>query len=55
MLIEETARNVRQWRREIKEKCMPLMENTREYSKAYDEKQRQINDKIEGKKPRSRA
>ena len=46
----ETARNVRQWRKEIKEKYMPLVEGLRKFSEAYDEKQRQINDEIERKK-----
>ncbi len=46
----ETARNVRQWKKEIKEVHKPLMENMGKLSEAYNEKQRQINDEIERKK-----
>ena len=51
----ETARNVRQWRKEIKEKYMPLVEGLRKFSEAYDEKQQQINDEIERKKNKKQS
>ncbi len=47
---EEMARNVRQWKKEIKEVHKPLVENMGKLSEAYNEKERQINYEIERKK-----
>ena len=46
----ETARNVRQWRKETKEIYSPLAANIGKLSEAYNKKQGQIDDEIEQNK-----
>ena len=46
----ETARNVRQWKKEVKESYAPLAEQMEKLTEAYNGKQQQINEELEPKK-----
>ena len=46
----ETARNVRQWKKENKETYRPLVEKMGKLSDTYNQKQRKTNDEIEREK-----
>lgn len=46
----ETARNVRQWKKEIKESYSPPVEQMGKLTEAYNGKQQQINEELERRK-----
>ena len=46
----ETSRNVRQWKKEIKESYIKLVEQMAKLTEAYNGKQQQINEELERQK-----